>query len=265
MSSTAKSHPLAPPDDNDDFDDYADIIEINMGKHKPVLTATDNTSLTQVKQSGSSQSLPLPPKVPIKKRPAPAPPNQQLTALSVSNLSSSSKQEKTSDEQSSSLLNSISGGADCCFFIDVHHVRWFYKGEKSNEKSDKESVPTSSSAAITGSLPSIPSNSILPGESLNEMSSSTYSAASSDLHNNVSNLLSNSAVNVHHISSKKWIMFSKRDSYNLELEYRDMITKKLTNINSEPPKSVQVLDSLYEVNLTTKRLVNFSILGKTCL
>ena len=47
-------------------------------------------------------------------------------------------------------------------------------------------------------------------------------------------------------------MFNKRDSYNLELEYRDMFSKKLLNAECTP-KNVQVLDSLYEVNLASRK------------
>ena len=42
---------------------------------------------------------------------------------------------------------------------------------------------------------------------------------------------------------RKWIFFSKLDSYNIELEYRN------SRIQRRKPNLVQVLDGLYEVNL----------------
>jgi len=140
-----------------------------------------------------------------------------------------------------------SGGAECYFFIDIHHVRWFYKGEKSsNEKNDRDSASNPNTIANL----SVAATTAVTAD---EMTTSTTSNDSVNASNANNNLAGNSDVNVHRISSKKWIMFNKHDSYNLELEYRDMISKKLLNVAADPPKTVQVLDSLYEVNITTKK------------
>ena len=48
-------------------------------------------------------------------------------------------------------------------------------------------------------------------------------------------------------------MFSKWDSINLELEYRDVATRRSSNNSQTDPKLVQVLDNLFEVNMLTKK------------
>lgn len=55
------------------------------------------------------------------------------------------------------------------------------------------------------------------------------------------------------INAKKWTYFNKLDSYNLELEYRNIQSKKLYSKENVDSNLVQVLDGLYEVNLTTKK------------
>ena len=186
-SSNTTAHPLAPPDDNDDFDDLANIIDINMSKHKPKCNtdnANHNNSINQVKQSESSQSFPLPPKVTNKKRLAPQPPT--LITASAANLSEMNvrRQETVSSVLDSSFTNNSNLGADCYFFIDINHVRWFYKGEK-DKSVDKENNSNPSPSVQTISTPSNTS------EYSSEMTSSTSSATSNDLNTTVSNLLSN--------------------------------------------------------------------------
>jgi hypothetical protein len=78
--------------------------------------------------------------------------------------------------------------------------------------------------------------------------------------NNAGGSNTGGGLNIHHISSKKWYMFNKWDSYNIEVEYRDMLSRKHLNVASEP-KLVQVLDGLYEVNLGVKKC--FSIYWKS--
>jgi hypothetical protein len=306
MSTNTKTHPLALPDDYDD-DDFENIVDINMSKHKTSTAATSSTttttttaidninnnnyisanknvSRTQVKTfETTSQNVPpfpstkLPTSSSYKKRIAPAPPpippppnsssatsltlsQQQNTITSSSlyssatNLNSFKNTDNTSTNANSnnSLMNN-SGGAECYFFIDIHHVRWFYKGEKSsNEKNDKETV---SNANVFANLSIAAATAAASATTADEMTTSTTSndSVNNNTNNANNNLAGNSDVNVHRISSKKWLMFNKRDSYNLELEYRDMISKKLLNVTADPPKTVQVLDSLYEVNIMTKK------------
>ena len=60
-------------------------------------------------------------------------------------------------------------------------------------------------------------------------------------------------------SCPKWIMFNKLDSFNLEVEYRSMQTQA----DASEPKLVQVLDDLYEVNLTTRKCYAIYWKGKS--
>ena len=265
MSTNTKAHPLALPDDYDE-DDLDNIIDINMSKHKTVDNShcnNKNSNLFQTKasESSSTQNVPLLPsnKIPTayKKRIAPAPPpsspyqhqqqqyqqqQQQATLTSSASFVSTTNLSKRDEQKNTSSTNSLTsnnGGADCYFFIDIHHVRWFYKGEKTDKENNNTNSNNNTSNVSTLNT--------------DEMTASFSSTTSNDSSTTTNNLAGNSDVNVHKISSKKWLMFNKIDSYNLELEYRDMISKKLQNITVDPPKTVQVLDSLYEVNITTKK------------
>jgi hypothetical protein len=128
------------------------------------------------------------------------------------------------------------------FFIPIENVRWFYKG-------DKESGSSNNQANTSNTSDSTNDSNLKSENSSSNANLAALSAVSNDINNNA-----NASLNVHHISSKKWYMFNKWDSYNLESEYRDMITKKQMNISTaDEPKLVQVLDNLYEVNLATKK------------
>lgn len=256
MSANTKAHPLAFPDDYDD--DLDNIVDINMSKHKTVDYKKNTNSNASEFLSQNMPSLPVT-KLPTtyKKRIAPAPPpmlsgqlqqqqqQHQATLTSSASFASTTNSTKRDEQKITSSTNSLtsnSGGVDCYFFIDIHHVRWFYKGEKT----DKDNSNSSTTSALNN-----------PDEMTASISSTTSNDSSTTTTSNPTNtttsLAGNSDVNVHKISSKKWLMFNKTDSYNLELEYRDMISKKLLNIVTDPPKTVQVLDSLYEVNITTKK------------
>jgi hypothetical protein len=249
MSTNTKAHPLALPDDYDD--DLDNIVDINMSKHKTVDYKKNTNSNASEFLSHNMPSLPVT-KLPTtyKKRIAPAPPlvssqQQQATLTSSASFVSTANSTKRDEQTITSSTNSLtsnSGGVDCYFFIDIHHVRWFYKGEKTDKDNSNSSATSTlnNTDEMTASISSTTSN------------DSTTTTTSNPTNTNTS-LAGNSDVNVHKISSKKWLMFNKTDSYNLELEYRDMISKKLLNAATDPPKTVQVLDSLYEVNITTKK------------
>ncbi|RNA34162.1 phospholipase DDHD1 [Brachionus plicatilis] len=127
------------------------------------------------------------------------------------------------------------------FFIEIGQVRWFYKGDKDSTANNGLSTPTGVSQT---SLPSIQSSSnmINPDQS-------SHTLNENDINNNNNNNSNMSSVN---LNTKKWYKFSKVDSFNLEIEYRDMISKKVLNANSEV-NFVQVLNNLYEVNLESKK------------
>ena len=243
------NHPLAKS--NDDDDDFSNLIDIKyMSDHSKaisnlVVKQTDSSQTNATSNNNNNNKL-----VTNKnKRPAPKPP-QLLQQTAVLDLPKSSDEISLSNTSTPATINSstTSSSNECNFFIDINHVRWFYKGDKTDktDKTDKETANTNS----TGSLPSTSSATNLASESLNETTSSSSITNTNDLNNNVNNLRNNS----NHISSKKWIMFNNRDSFNLEIEYRDMMSKKLTNVASgDASKNVQVLDSLYEVNLATRK------------
>jgi hypothetical protein len=133
------------------------------------------------------------------------------------------------------------------FYIYVDHVKWYYKGDKKSKNSKYQAAQslTSSSTLLTNQTDNLTSSNDI------NINVSSYSASNdiNDLNNNIFNT---NRPNIHNISSKKWFEFNKYDSYNLELEYRDMMTKRNLNI-SVSSKPVQVLENLYEVNLETKK------------
>ena len=51
-------------------------------------------------------------------------------------------------------------------------------------------------------------------------------------------------------NNRKWQPFSKSDSYKLEAKYRSVVSNDSVN---EHNRFVQVLDDIYEVNLTTRK------------
>lgn len=122
------------------------------------------------------------------------------------------------------------------FFIDIDQVGWFFKGDK--EPNQTATIPNNGTSAT--SLPSVQSSSNLLDQAPNE----------NDINNNNNNN-SNNLSNIN-VTRKKWHMFTKAECKGLELEYRDMISKKHLNIQCEP-KLVPVLNNLYEVNLETKK------------
>jgi len=130
------------------------------------------------------------------------------------------------------------------FFIPIENVRWFYKGDKEAGMSNNQANTSSTADSSLTNESNLKSDNSSSSANL-----AALSAATSDINNNA-----NASLNVHHISSKKWYMFNKWDSYNLESEYRDMIIKKQMNVSSaDESKLVQVLDNLYEVNIVTKK------------
>ena len=151
------------------------------------------------------------------------------------------------------------------FFVDINRVRWFYKADKKSAVSlllqSQMSTQSSSSSVVGAAEPQTPTpliaasgsqsnlqTSMLVGDespSVLDVTDASSAAAIINEHNN-------SVVNIHHISSKKWIEFNKLDSFNLETEYRETLGRKHLNYSSES-KTVQVLDDLYEVDLETKK------------
>jgi len=98
------------------------------------------------------------------------------------------------------------------FYIEIENVKWFYKPDQD------QTTTSNSSGSNTTNSPNIIDDSINDSNSTN----------------------------------KKWLYFNKLDSFNLEVEYRSLQTKRLFTNNIEP-NLVQVLDGLYEVNLLTKK------------
>lgn len=125
------------------------------------------------------------------------------------------------------------------FYIEIDQVRWFYRGDKVSTTG-----PNTPSAVSQTSLPNVQSSSnlVTPEQSV-------HSINENDINNNNNNNSNMSSVN---LNPKKWYKFSKIDSYNLEIEHRDMMSKKMHNLNSEV-NLVPVLNNLYEVNLETKK------------
>ena len=120
--------------------------------------------------------------------------------------------------------------AELNFYIPIDNVGWFYKKDQEiNALKAQNSCPTN-----LDELNSIPTN-----------------------ETNLNSNNSNSNPNVS--SNKKWIMFNKLDSFNLEVEYRSMQTQA----DASEPKLVQVLDDLYEVNLTTRKCYAIYWKGKS--
>jgi hypothetical protein len=100
------------------------------------------------------------------------------------------------------------------FYIEIENVKWFYKPDQD------QTTTSNSSGSNTTNSPNI----IIIDDSINDSNS----------------------------TNKKWLYFNKLDSFNLEVEYRSLQTKRLFTNNIEP-NLVQVLDGLYEVNLLTKK------------
>lgn len=120
------------------------------------------------------------------------------------------------------------------FFIQIDNVGWFYK---------KDQVNQDSSGAFK-------SQSSLPAH-LDEYTSGDEKIQNSQNSGQSSGNLestANASKETNQVSNKKWNLFGKIDSTNLELKYRALLNEK-----SGEPKLVQVLDNLYEVNLTTKK------------
>lgn len=120
------------------------------------------------------------------------------------------------------------------FYIEIEQVGWFYKGDK--EPNQTTIIPNNGSSST--SLPSVQSASNLLDQTPNE--------------NDINNNNNNSNLSNINVTRKKWHMFTKSECRSLELEYRDMMSKKHLNVQCET-KLVQVLNNLYEVNLETKK------------
>ena len=121
----------------------------------------------------------------------------------------------SNDYQQASSNNQINN-----FFINFESVGWFFK------KDPRVNSENSQSTSVA--------------DEVNENNNSSSTT------NNTNNTASTT-------NNKKWVMFSKWDAYNLEAEYRDMMSKKQSNNSNTEPKLVQVLDNLYEVNLATRK------------
>jgi hypothetical protein len=165
------------------------------------------------------------------------------------------------------------------FYINIENVRWFYKNDKEPQSNPSLNQTSSYSLAslnyaslmsTSGSFYNLSGETITKTPSASNLNSPnnetgpTASTSTNDINNNsnnqalsatitTSNATSNSRSTIH--SSKKWQMFNKWDSYNLEVEYRKMLNKTQLKIenNDCQPNLVQVLDRLFEVNLTTKK------------
>lgn len=196
---------------------------------------TDNQSISsgsnQVPQSTTDKqsvvSLPLPdskPQPPPKSKPlkriAPRLPDEILIH---NRLAKSSSTETFSNK---STCTSLDNKSQLNFYIDIDQVRWFYKNDK---ESLQAASPISSSSSIHADLQSLAGDVTTTSEAIGV---ATTNSNNSTVH-----------------TSKKWHMFSKWDSIMLEQEYRDMMMS-----NSDyKVKLVQVLDSMYEVNLSTRK------------
>lgn len=112
------------------------------------------------------------------------------------------------------------------YYINIDHIGWYYK--KDQISSDLK-TQTSQSSNL---------------DELNFMTEEKNLASTSPQVNEPGATNSNNTV-----SNKKWIQFNKHDTANLEQKHRQIFNEK----KSTEPKLVQVLDDLYEVNLTTKK------------
>lgn len=228
LNQQVKSHPL----DFSDLDEESKVFNISSttspvvkftvsATTRPTLINTEPTSsnLLSPKQRHSTnlENVLIKPKV--HKRMAPKRPNDLVIE----------KLQKTPTIDENKPVN---------FYIDVDQVSWFYRGDK------ESGVNQPTSAMSTTSLHTNLSSSNLtneqPQQNINETNNN-------DINNN-----NNTCPGSINLTSKKWHMFSKVDSFNIELEYRDMISKKQINFVSEP-KLVPVLEDLFEVNLNTKK------------
>ena len=187
-------------------------------------------------------------------------PGKRIAPKRPDEISIEIKKEVTTPTSASSTPSTIDSTPDIAnnnklnnFFIDIESVRWFYKGDKESSNSTNNLIPVQSSSNLLNENNSNNENAPLPNDFNNNINGNNPTGSGNN---------TGGGLNVHHISSKKWYMFNKWDSYNIEVEYRDMLSKKQTNTGAEP-KLVQVLDGLYEVNLSVKKC--FSIYWKSKL
>jgi hypothetical protein len=128
------------------------------------------------------------------------------------------------------------------FFMPVEHVRWFYKTEK---EKNHHSTNNNNNSNVLNSTTTI----LEKTPDLNNISPSGGGCLSGNDPNN--NVIKITVV-------KKWEMFNKWDSINLETKYRElMIRRKNSNLpplsEDDPSVLVQVQNYSYEVNLLTKK------------
>ena len=157
------------------------------------------------------------------------------------------------------------------YFIDIKQVRWFYKADKKKQATETSSSTSSSSSSneTTPSSSSIDGNEFTSSEnssfsdtidtsygSATESSSSSAAAAAAEAADD------NYGLNLHHISTRRWIPFSKYDSFRLEVAFRhrranptntNQATSATTTTTTSTSHLIQVLGDLYEVNLDTQK------------
>lgn len=142
---------------------------------------------------------------------------------------------------SSKIEETFTSNKSINFYIDIDQVRWFHKGDKDTGVSPGPNTPVNGASSTASLLPT--------NQSSSNLLNTEREAIDNDINNNNN---SNTCTGNINTTSKKWHMFSKMDSYNLELEYRDMMSRRQLGLQSEP-NVVQVLNDLYEVNLETKK------------
>ena len=159
------------------------------------------------------------------------------------------------------------------FFIPIEQVRWFYKEEKSKHASTSganatATTSTTTTAGISGgssiaatnnsnSLANLQNVAFSASANIASVLSTTASSPVDDLINSPfaeAAAAAQSPTTTTSSNSKNWQTFNKWDSYNLEVEYREMMTlSKKSSSAYENNKLVQVLNNLYEVDLIKKR------------
>jgi hypothetical protein len=236
VTSTVMQHPLNIVDDEDaDICDSNGLFRLNSSTtvHYRVKSPSNDATLTNIPQvptrlsTNSNTSIestmpdinapPKPPKRIAPKRPDPPP----LSSNSTSNESISVQIPKTINTQESQSVN---------YFIEMDQVRWFFKEDKDKDKEKEQPHSLSHNVNYFNSI-------------------STPNLA--NLNNNNNNQIDmDPTQGVHATTLNKWHKFSKIDSKNLEVAYRDMLTNKTSN---ELPRLVQVKENLYEVNLQTRK------------
>ena len=136
------------------------------------------------------------------------------------------------------------------FFISVDKVRWFYNKNKTSSQQQQSSSSSNQNNATTISGV----NWSAQGVSIGRASSPTEALQNViDSASESSNLDDPTAVGEKQskdTTQNKWLPFSKHDSTQLELEYREMIVNSKRGADL---KLVQVLNNLYEVDLNKKR------------